>query len=119
MPAGRLRSTVAIERQVKVSDGYGGYIVTWTQISTVPAQIVPVRSSGRGIDGVSGGGIVSMPHVEVHMRHSDDLADLLANATGYRLRNPETNEIYGVNAAQDFAGRRAMITVTATKGEPT
>ena len=110
---------MVVERQSKVSDGYGGFTITWVVVDTVPADIVPIRAHTRGIEGISGGANTSMPRVEVNIRPHENFTDLLQNAAGYRLRDLETNEIYGVNAAQDFTRRGALITVTATKGEPT
>jgi len=119
MGAGRFRSQIIIERQKKTSDGGGGFTIEWMQVDTVPAEVVPIRSRTRGIEGESGGQITSMPKVEVNLRPHENYPDLLANAAGYRLKDAETGEVYGVNTAQDFTGKGALITLTATKGEPT
>lgn len=115
MPAGRMRSWLTVERMSKVSDGGGGFTVTWNSVNEVPAQVRAIRPS-RNVEGETGGGRTSAPMFEVTIRADETFDDLLANAAGYRLRNAETNETFAVIAALDMDGRGREITISALKG---
>lgn len=115
MPAGRMRSWLIVERMSKVSDGGGGFDVSWEVLNEVPAQVRPVRPS-RNVESETGGGRTSAPLIEVTIRADEMFSDLLANAAGYRLRNAETSETFAVVAALDYDARGRNITVTAIKG---
>lgn len=42
MRAGRLRHTVKVQKLANVSDGQGGYTIAWTDIDTIPAEVIPM-----------------------------------------------------------------------------
>jgi len=67
--AGRLRLRLALERATRSADGAGGATLTWNEIATVSADVIPVRADERDV----GDGLGDVTLQRIVIRKRDDL----------------------------------------------
>ena len=116
--SGSFRHRVRIERAAKVSDGRGGFTVTWATFWTGPAHIERLRSFRGDVERVTKGGIDAHPIVRIHVRRHTLLDEVLRNASEFRAVNLDDGITMNVNFAQDLTGKREEIVITATENQP-
>ena len=82
MQAGRLRERITIQRPVRVSDGHGGMVLSWADVATVWAEVVPLN--GREL--LLAGQMQSAVNMRVRMRYRAGVgADMRAKLPDGRL----------------------------------
>jgi head-tail adaptor len=116
--AGSYREWVTIEKPTKVSDGRGGFTVTWETHWEGPARIERFRSFRGDVERLTKGAVDAHPIVRIHVRYDDETAELLRTGAGMRVINVDEAITMNVNFAQDMNGRRENIVITATEHQP-
>jgi SPP1 family predicted phage head-tail adaptor len=99
--AGDLREEIELSRDVSVSDGAGGTIITHEVVLTAPAKIHPLRSG----ETVMAGRLSSQQTLIITIRNQPALADA---ATTWTLRNTRTNKTYDIKGFTPTADRAWM-----------
>lgn len=118
MGAGQFRHFVRIEKPTKVSDGGGGFTVTWQLVTEEHALIERIKSFRGDVERLSAGGVGSNPIVRVHVRHHTGTEPLLRFGAGWRVIDVDTDRVMNINFAQDIEGRGVNIIITATENAP-
>ena len=90
--AGGLRLRLALERASATADGAGGATLTWNEIATVAADVIPVRADERDLG--EGLGDLTLQKIVIRKRH-----DVLA---GDRFRLGE--RVFRIRSVSDPTG---------------
>jgi SPP1 family predicted phage head-tail adaptor len=67
--AGRLRLRLVLERATRSANGAGGATLTWNEIATVAADMVPVKADEREV----GAGLGDLTLQKIAIRKRDDV----------------------------------------------
>lgn len=92
MRAGDLRERVVIQEAVESPDGGGGAALTWRDIATVWAEIIPL--SGR--EQIEAGGLVGVSAYRVNIRRRVDVTSahrLVWGETTLVIKSPPTADV--------------------------
>lgn len=116
--AGRFRSAIRIIRDVKVSDGAGGFTLTPETFWEGPAHLERMPSFRGDVERLHAGGIGSHPIVNIHVRYDDLTAQLPLIGAGMRAFDLDSGITMNITFAQDMTGTQRMVMITASEHLP-
>ncbi|WP_168201298.1 head-tail adaptor protein [Qingshengfaniella alkalisoli] len=112
MQAGQLTDRVIFERRTQVSDGAGGYVNDWVEVTTTLAKVERISGVSQEVERMNAGGLIAAPPVRVHLRATASTREI---ATKDRARNLTTGEMMDVQSIQPGSRRRLVLTCLLTE----
>lgn len=105
--AGKLRSSITVERAVSVADGQGGSSITWATYATIPAFVNPISGTER----VYAMRLESTITHRIYIRYRDDLLTSDRITIGSRK--------FQIKAILNVEERNKWLEIDAVEGEAT
>lgn len=114
-PGRRRIHLVRFETPAKVSDGGGGFVITWGEHAVVYADIERQRSFRSDMERLNSGGLEATPVVRIHVLST---AKTRAITGEMRAVQVGTGATFNVSHVQDIEGLNRNLVVTCREGAP-
>lgn len=105
----KLRDRIKVEKASTADDGGGGTTQTWTDHGQVRAHIERVKSIGKEVERLQGGGLIAQPVMRVHVRKTARIGQV---TSGDRFLVAETGETLEVQSVQPAESSRRFLIFT-------
>lgn len=107
MSVGQMRQRLTLQSETSVGDGAGGYVLSWSDVATVWADIAP--HDGRKI--------YTAGHLEPRITH--ELRIRYLSGITADMRATCGTHIFNIHAVIDIDGRKRFLKLLVEEGSPT